>query len=596
MNFFKTALASLLLVLVVLSSSCKSDKEDEVLSDENRILEFSLLDVAGTIDNESKTIKVFLPKGKYDLSQVAPKISISKEATISPSASTKQDFTKAVTYAVKSESGLVAKYTVSVEVAGSSTAKIISFAIVDGSRMHTGMIDEENKKIRVRVPFGTDINKMLPHKAEFIGASIVPTAVAVNNYVKQDVVFTVTAEDGTQKKYTVTVEEQKSSDAKLESYTLTAGGLDAEVVCVIDQDAKTIKADVPYKTDLTKLIPIAKFVGHTITPQSGKVQDMSKVKEVVIVAQDGTKVTYTLNINVIKGSEAKLIKLEMFGRVAEQPIDLFGKNVVKIQIPYQESNVLTARPKIEFVGGSISPASNAEIDFRNPVNYKITAEDGTTTYNFILSTDVESFKARIDKVTDKGVLIQGEGENGNYTVDMLGLFSDVKDTEVELRKVSDPKLKVFPKLNIDDKTRINFGLTDAPVQSGSYTIHIRSRKGLWTDYPTPIAVLSRQDATPAISNLSSTVLKSGDKLVITGTGFKTIETGAGRKNTTFYLIDSKGDTVPSFYSTMSLNDDGTRAQLTISLNNVAPGYYVLTAGSPYKGLPYSLGIPVTVVK
>ena len=80
-----------------------------VLSSEKNIVEFSLIDVAGTIGEGD--ITVLLPYGT-NTSALEPTIVVSDKATVSPGSMEPQDFKDSVLYTVTAEDGSTKEYTV----------------------------------------------------------------------------------------------------------------------------------------------------------------------------------------------------------------------------------------------------------------------------------------------------------------------------------------------------------------------------------------------------------------------------------------------------------------------------------------------------
>lgn len=78
------------------------------------------------------------------------------------------------------------------------------------------------------------------------------------------------------------------------------GSLNPSVGATIDESAKTIKADLPTGTDLTKLIPTITASDKAIVlPASGVVQDFTKPVIYTVTSEDGTKQSYTVTIKIV---------------------------------------------------------------------------------------------------------------------------------------------------------------------------------------------------------------------------------------------------------------------------------------------------------
>lgn len=107
---------SILIFFLTMTFACK--KDDVVVvpkSSAKEISTFSISGVAGTIDATARTIKASVPAGT-DATKLAPTITISDKATVSPASGVSQDFTKSVNYTVTAEDGTTQIFAVSVTV------------------------------------------------------------------------------------------------------------------------------------------------------------------------------------------------------------------------------------------------------------------------------------------------------------------------------------------------------------------------------------------------------------------------------------------------------------------------------------------------
>ncbi len=91
-------------VLHVKNGDVYMDWTLSVLHDEARITSFVINEIyTGTIDQEAKSIVVYVP-ASLDITALVPTITISPNATITPSSGVAQDFSQPVTYTVKNNS------------------------------------------------------------------------------------------------------------------------------------------------------------------------------------------------------------------------------------------------------------------------------------------------------------------------------------------------------------------------------------------------------------------------------------------------------------------------------------------------------------
>ncbi|MDQ5930029.1 MAG: hypothetical protein QG594_1812, partial [Bacteroidota bacterium] len=126
---------------------------DETLSSEKDITEFKIGSDKGDIDQPKHTILVKVGCAT-DVTKLAPDITISKGATISPKSGAVQDFTNPVTYVVTAEDGSKQSYVVTVYKL-SCEKEITEFTGGNGK----GKIDQTNHTIDLDVKCNIDITK-----------------------------------------------------------------------------------------------------------------------------------------------------------------------------------------------------------------------------------------------------------------------------------------------------------------------------------------------------------------------------------------------------------------------------------------------------
>ncbi len=176
---------------------------------------------------------------------------------------------------------------------------------------------------------------------------------------------------------TVSGQTQNSNEKTITSFTLDE--LSPPVNATIDETSKTITAFVPTGTDLTNLTPtISVSEGATVTPASEVAQDFTNPVTYTVRAQDGSTQRYTATIKT--GSSEKNITSFTFDQTnppSQGNIDQTGKRIT-VDVP-AGTDVTNLTPTIETTQGStVVPASGEPQDFSTPVEYTVTAEDGTS--------------------------------------------------------------------------------------------------------------------------------------------------------------------------------------------------------------------------
>ena len=212
-NSIKKLITSVIAIVLLMASCSKDDGQEQkvILSSAKQLSSFTFSvadntafaqDVTASINEEAKTISATLPSD-IDLTALTPTLVVSTKASVSPTGA--QNFMNPVTYTVTAEDGTKATYTATFE-SDSSAKQITSFVfLLTNNPIEInviGVIDEETKTIAVTMPIGTNISGLLPEIE-------IPDTATVNTNAVQDftnsVAYTVTAEDGSEVIYTVTV-------------------------------------------------------------------------------------------------------------------------------------------------------------------------------------------------------------------------------------------------------------------------------------------------------------------------------------------------------------------------------------------------------
>jgi len=193
-----------LLAAMLFMNACDVEKEPYIqgVEDEKFILTFRVDSVYGTIDEDTKIVRLDFTAGT-DVSHLVPTITISNYATIEPESGVAQDFTNPVYYTVTAMNGTTAQYMVEAVVHDAENEKSIlsfRFDVLDKD----GIIDEVARKIDFVLPAETDVTQLVPTIEVSEGATVEPASGVAQDFTNP-VTYTVTAQNGTTAVYTVTV-------------------------------------------------------------------------------------------------------------------------------------------------------------------------------------------------------------------------------------------------------------------------------------------------------------------------------------------------------------------------------------------------------
>ena len=193
-----------LLAAMMFLNACDVEKEPYIqgAEDERFILEFRVDSVYGTVDEDTKIVRLDFPAGT-DVTHLIPTITISNYATIEPESGVAQDFTNPVYYTVTSLSGISAQYMVEAIVHDADNEKsILSFRF--DALDESGVIDQIARTISFVFPAETDVTQLVPTIVVSEGATVEPASGVAQDFTNP-VSYTVTAQNGTTAVYTVMV-------------------------------------------------------------------------------------------------------------------------------------------------------------------------------------------------------------------------------------------------------------------------------------------------------------------------------------------------------------------------------------------------------
>ncbi|MDR2490463.1 MAG: DUF5018 domain-containing protein [Spirochaetaceae bacterium] len=351
--------------------------------------------VTDPIDHTNGTITVTVP---HTTTQTifTPDVVVSLGATYTPKGP--QDFAKPVIFTVTAADGIGKKtYQVTVTKAAkpqNTTNTIEEFVLLG----HEGVIDHGAGTITIGLPASTSttaITNVAPGSILHTGASISPAEGEAKNFTASTgVAYTVTSESGSPKTYTVTVTIADEDSADIQVFRL-AGALGKI-------EGTDIEVTVPYGTDLSLLIPVISHNGKSIEidpmPDADGYVDFSSPVTITVTAENDDTKVYTVTAKIAKCSY-KTITGFIFPFTDGQPVGTINNSdvvdsqgnitgsTITVIVP-NGTNFASLTPTItvqEPSYTSIIPASGVAKNFYDPVQYVVTAEDGTTnTYTVIV--------------------------------------------------------------------------------------------------------------------------------------------------------------------------------------------------------------------
>jgi hypothetical protein len=352
-------------------------------STETDITLFSIPELAApaTIDNALHTVMGNVPYGT-DLTTLVPTIEVSPGATISPASDIARDFSSSLTYTVTAQDGVSTQdWVVSIQVLPNTATEITSFDVPELES--AASIDNLLHTVSGTVPYGTNVTALVPTIEVSPGATLSPVSGAATDF-SSPVPYTVTAEDGaTLMDWTVSITVAPNTETDITGFSLP----EQTAASTIDLAAHTISIEVASGTDLGFLTPIILVSpGATIDPLSGVSRDFTTGASYTVTAEDGiTLQVWTVTVTLAPANtETDIMAFSIPQLLGPATIDN-SLHTVAGTVAYGVD--LSARvPTIAVSqGATINPGSGVLTDLSSPVTYTVTAEDGTTTQDWLVT-------------------------------------------------------------------------------------------------------------------------------------------------------------------------------------------------------------------
>ena len=269
----------------------------------------------------------------------------------------------------------------------SSSKEITSFGFNNIAGGIDGNIDKDAKRISLTVPHGTDVKKLAAsfkcseHAVVEVKGKRQISGETVNDF-SGEVTYTVIAQDGSSQDYKVVVAIAKELDKSIKAFRFEKP---KSAIGEIDEGKRIITVTVPYRTDLSKLVPVIDIPDNTrISVKTGKEPDFSEPVEYIVTAEDGTTKEYTV---IVKKAQNTENRITVFAFRALEPVIRaeVGKEqkTIELTVPYGTDRTklvasFKASPEaVVKVKGEEQVSGETVQDFTNPVKYIVTAQDGT---------------------------------------------------------------------------------------------------------------------------------------------------------------------------------------------------------------------------
>ena len=279
---------------------------------------------------------------------------------------------------------------------------VTSFAVtVDDGKTRYAKIDETNKTIFLNLPEDTDLSAITPvithtgTEVKINGASFTGSgSFDFTNSETSPLTLTVAnSKFDLHTDYKVTITARKSSENYITSYKLG----DAEGVI----DGDNIAITIPYAMDLAAVEPEIAFSEFASLTAPAALQEGENTY--TVTSEDGKVRTYTVTITRTAVATGRQILSFTYGAVAGTIDQVNG--TISLVLPAGTGTTFAPTIRVSDFA-TVTPASGEAQDFSKPVNYKVTAQNGSTnTYTVTVTVSQEQaenpYKAKMVSLVSK---------------------------------------------------------------------------------------------------------------------------------------------------------------------------------------------------
>ena len=279
---------------------------------DNKVKSINVSGVTPTL-NADGTYSVTLPNNKTTLTPSDVDVTVSEDARIekSPAISLTTKNDNIYTFKVTAENGNEKIYTIKVTRTKSNDTSIKKVTLTIGTDSSRYCLLTDNK-CKIGVPSDTtkfSLSSEINSESVITPANGTEFTMSSTERVK-DITLTVTAEDGTQNEYTITVEREKSSNNNLSDIKV-----DNVSVSGFNKDKLIYNLTVPGATDSVSVSAVVEDTGKaTITTDLSNKFNLnfgSNQIDIIVTAENGYLKTYTLFIERSKRVNAYLKDLKI---------------------------------------------------------------------------------------------------------------------------------------------------------------------------------------------------------------------------------------------------------------------------------------------
>jgi hypothetical protein len=395
-----------------------------------------------------------------------------------------------------------------------------------------------------------DLSSPILPEIQYTGASISPL-ISIKQDFRKQINYTVTAENGEKKVYTV---KASSSLNSITSFKINFE--DNEINGIIDNEKKEISLETKGLEQVTQIIPEIEFSKNaSISPLPSLAQNFNNPLSYTLTAMNGEQNTYNIIVNNTPlSSEKKILKfdLNIGNNSYEGKIDQQNQTIHIIAL----ETVSAIKPTIEISeNASINPSDEEFQDFNNSnsIEYVVTAEDGTENTYTVFTKVYSIFNNGGSKKHFK---------NSETSISGIGLDLTAVNGKLYIENDLNSYL-IEPTENnkFNDQYFIKFNFPNQIITANDYRISYKIDNEIIVSSNFFYDVLSEN--LPVINAASKTTYQRGDILTLFG---ENLYTG-------LYIYAVNGSIYS--YGNNHIDINAAKTELTLALDNyqMFPSYY-----------------------
>ena len=450
---------------------------------DNKVKSINVSGVTPTL-NADGTYSVTLPNNKTTLTPSDVDVTVSEDARIekSPAISLTTKNDNIYTFKVTAENGNEKIYTIKVTRTKSNDTSIKKVTLTIGTDSSRYCLLTDNK-CKIGVPSDTtkfSLSSEINSESVITPANGTEFTMSSTERVK-DITLTVTAEDGTQNEYTITVEREKSSNNNLSDIKV-----DNVSVSGFNKDKLIYNLTVPGATDSVSVSAVVEDTGKaTITTDLSNKFNLnfgSNQIDIIVTAENGYLKTYTLFIERSKRVNAYLKDL----KINDNTITGFNKSKTIYDLGEVDYNTIAL--KVEGIAEDelATVLGNGLINLStgsNTITLTVKAHDTSVSeiYKITVKRKLND-DTGIQGITLAGVPAVKDGLNYKVTVpndvtkaDKTNLIVTVNDPKVETDKKAEYIFNDTELLTTSDN-EINILVTAEDGSVRAYTLIVTREK------------------------------------------------------------------------------------------------------------------------